>query len=97
MAPMSKSSKGSQSSNIPIVCPLCHPDLALPVHSDVQTISNKKKAAKRPAVWKYNMEFHFATKHHGSIMAQALVNALKPVDNEESRLAGTKGLKNAAF
>ena len=98
MIPMRKSSRSSASSNHPIVCPLCHPDLALSTHFDLPPVSSKKKkVSKRPAVWKYNMEFHFKEKHRGSPVSAALLNALAEVSLEVDRLKETKGLKNATF
>lgn len=98
MIPMSKSSTTSPSSNHPIVCPLCHPDLALPAHFHEPPVSSKKKkVSKRPAVWKYNMEFHFRDKHRGSEVSAGLLKALAEVPHEVDRLKETKGLKNATF
>ena len=41
------------------------------------------------------MNFHFQTKHEGSVMSQGLLDALSPLEGEIQRLEQTKGLKNA--
>lgn len=98
MAAMMKSTKSSPSTNFPIVCPTCTPELALvqhlPLGHDVNLISKKKKTMDRPAVWKYNMLAHYASVHGGiDHIPDGLALDLTVSDNEKLWLNTTKGLK----
>jgi len=58
MKTLEKSSSAAPSTNRPIVCPLCEPNLAEDNHLSSSRGSKKNKAKVRPAVWSYNMRAH---------------------------------------
>jgi len=95
MKPMKKITSGSPCTNVPIVCPLCFPDLAEPHHLPAGSIQSKKrKIEKRPAVWKHNMGAHFLSAHsNGSGMPPGLQSGIMTSDIERAILLETKGLK----
>lgn len=94
MAPMKKISASSPCTNHPIVCPVCHPDLADKSHCiDTEgPVSRKKKVLKRPAVWKYNMRLHFKQKHTGCPIPPGLETDISISTTEKQILLETKGL-----
>jgi len=98
MLPMKKATPVSPSTNVPMVCPVCHPDLALPEHcldvdNAIHRQSKKKKALQRPAVWKYNMALHFDASHGGSsLMPPGLVTDCTMSILERDMVLATKGL-----
>lgn len=93
LKPALKVTAGSPSTNVPIVCPQCHPDLAekkyLPA---TYNQSRKKKPSLRPAVWKYSMKSHWSEAHPNSVMPNALCEDLLMSELERKILLATKGL-----
>ena len=80
MKKMKSFSKTSPSTNHPIVCPACHPELAEPAHLPVAAESpgkkKKKKKKARAAVWSYNMRAHWGRLHATSAMPAGLAAAI---------------------
>jgi len=86
-AALAKSSKKSPSTNRPIVCPACHPNLAQEDHKLPGTeASKKRKDKKRPAVWSYNMKAHWRRLHNSTAMPVGLESALKLAPDEKKLL-----------
>jgi hypothetical protein len=84
---LAKSSKKSPSTNRPIVCPACHPDLASDDHKLPGAVASKKrKDKKRPAVWSYNMKAHWRRLHDSTAMPVGLESALKLAPDEKKLL-----------
>jgi hypothetical protein len=77
-ASLEKSSASNPSTNRPIVCPACHPDLV--------STSNKRKPKNRPAVWSYNMLAHWQRLHASSVMPSDLATAIELAPTERSDL-----------
>jgi len=61
---LKKSTNHAPSTNRPIICPACNPDLV--------DDSNKRKSKVRPAVWSYNMKAHWDRLHASTEMPAAL-------------------------
>ena len=92
MGRVSKSSLESSSSNHPIVCPECHPQLAIETHkADGAPKTQAKKPKNRPAVWKYNMLIHWAREHKNTPMPRGLEAALLLEEGERSLLQRNRG------
>jgi hypothetical protein len=72
------SSESNPSTNRPIVCPACHPEL--------YATSKKHKTTMRPAVWSYNMLAHWQRLHASSTMPQDLTTAIELAPTERSNL-----------
>jgi hypothetical protein len=72
------SSESNPSTNHPIVCPACHPEL--------YATSKKHKATTRPAVWSYNMLAHWQRLHASSAMPLDLTTAIELSPTERSNL-----------
>lgn len=86
-ASLSKSSKHSPSTNRPIVCPACNPDLAEARHQPPSYKTSRKNKKKiRPAVWSYNMKAHWRRLHHTVAMPQGLEDDLKLSTHEMTAL-----------
>ena len=86
-ASLSMSSAFSPSTNRPIVCPACNPDLAEKKHQPPSFNTNKKNKKKiRPAVWSYNMKAHWRRLHHTTAMPQGLEHDLKLSTDEMTAL-----------
>jgi hypothetical protein len=77
-ASLMKSTVKNPSTNRPIVCPSCHPQLEEPAHTATPTITLKRKNKKRPAVWSYNMRAHWLRLHSSSAMPLGLSRAIEP-------------------
>jgi hypothetical protein len=94
-AGMSNSTLSMPSTNIPIVCPVCKPDLAEATHKlpGVCAASTKRLAKIRPAVMKYNFRSHWTQEHPTSVMPAALARALELSPNESALLAAKQGGK----
>ena len=59
-ASLAKHSSYAPSTNRPIVCSACNPNLAATAHQLPSYVANKKNKARiRPAVWSYNMKAHW--------------------------------------
>ena len=87
MALMEKCSAKAPTTNRPVVCPKCEPDLTA-------TNAGKNKRRKRPAVMTYNVPSHWATAHTGSQMpadVEAQI-ALAPHEKEMLKLRRGKPL-----
>ena len=87
MALMEKCSAKAPTTNRPVVCPKCEPDLTA-------TNAGKNKRRKRPAVMTYNAPSHWATAHTGSQMpadVEAQI-ALAPHEKEMLKLRRGKPL-----
>ena len=92
MGRISKSSLESPSSNHPIVCPECHPQLAIETHkADGAPKTQAKKPKNRPAVWKYNMLIHWAREHKNTPMPRGLEASLLLEEGERSLLQRNRG------
>jgi hypothetical protein len=77
-ASLAKSSSLSPSTNRPIVCSACNPNLAATAHQLPSYVANKKNKARiRPAVWSYNMKAHWRRLHESTTMPPGLENDLK--------------------
>jgi hypothetical protein len=85
-ATLLKSNKTNPSTNRPIVCPGCHPDLADDDHKPPSAPSKSKKPSKRPAVWSYNMRAHWERVHPSSEMPEGLATAIKLGKDERAWL-----------
>jgi hypothetical protein len=86
-ASLAKSSKTAPSTNHPVVCPACHPDLAEDAHQISSAApSKKRKAAIPPAVWSYNMKAHWRRLHNSTDMPLGLEDALKLGESETNAL-----------
>ena len=84
---LAKSTDGAPSTNRPVVCPLCHPELADPAHLPSGATQKKKRKAKyRPAIWSYNAVEHHKRLHKSSVMPPAFFNACNPSDEELAKL-----------
>ena len=87
MKAMGKCSTTAPSTNRPIVCPACEPELADAAHlpPDVQQ-TKKYKPTVRPAVWSYNMRAHWQRHHETSEMPAALAGAISLLPGESEAL-----------
>ena len=95
--PMSTSTMNMPSSNAPIVCPVCHPELANPTHQLPGTpISTKRKKKLRPAVMKYNMKCHWRNNHPSVSMPLGLASDLTIGEDERNWLRLNRGFKVTA-
>jgi len=95
--PMSTSTMNMPSSNAPIVCPVCHPELANPTHQLPGTaISTRKKNKWRPAVMKYNFKSHWHKKHQSVSMPLELASDLTIGEDERNWLRLNRGFKVTA-
>ena len=95
--PMSTSTMNMPSSNAPIVCPVCHPELADPTHQmPGTTISTKRKKRLRPAVMKYNMKGHWCNTHPSVSMPLGLASDLTIGEDERNWLRLNRGFKVTA-
>jgi hypothetical protein len=92
-ATLAKSTPAQPSTNRPVACPACHPNLADDTHKapSAATDRRKKKAKTRPAVWSYNMRAHWARLHATSIMLSGLAAATKPGSDERTALRANFG------
>jgi hypothetical protein len=91
-ASLAKSTKSNPSTNRPIVCPLCHPDLAEQAHTSTPAASSGKRKDKvRPAVWSYNMRAHWLRLHSSSAMPLGLSRAIELAVGEASLIKGHRG------
>ena len=93
-AGMSTSTVAMPSTNVPIVCPLCEPDLADPAHKPpgAPAVSpTKRKKTARPAVMKYNMRVHWAELHQSTAIPAGLEVALALAPQERALLGANKG------
>ena len=82
------------STNVPIVCPLCEPDLADPAHKPpgAPAVSpTKRKKTARPAVMKYNMLVNWAELHQSTAIPAGLEAALALAPQERALLGANKG------
>ena len=87
--PMKKSSANSPSTNRPIVCPECYPNLAADDHQPVDFVAasrKKQQASSRPAVWSYNMKAHWRRLHGSSTIPAGLESALVVTEAEAHAL-----------
>ena len=85
---LEKSTDGAPSTNRPVVCPLCHPELADPDHLPPGVTQKKKRKTKyRPAIWSYNAAEHHKRVHTTSVMPPAFFNACTPSPEERAKLA----------
>ena len=94
MGRICKSSLESPASNFPIVRPECHPALALAIEAhkaDGAPKSLTRKPKHMPAVWKYNMRFHWAREHKHTPIPPGLATALSLEEGERSRLQRNRG------
>jgi hypothetical protein len=84
---LSKSLQTNPSTNRPIVCPACHPNLAEDKHKSPSSApsNNSRKNTKRPAVWSYNMRAHWARLHASSNLPEGLMTDIK-LAKEEPKL-----------
>ena len=84
---LASSSKTSPSTNRPIVCPACHPELAEDAHKPENSGAPKKrKGMVRPAVWSYNMRAHWQRLHSTTPMFRGIAAAIELAPNERDRL-----------
>ena len=91
-ASLAKSTKAHPSTNRPIVCPMCHPELAEDAHKKPPaTRSSKRKTKIRPAVWSYNMRAHWNRAHHSSVMPDGLSKAIQLAEAESRMLLSNRG------
>jgi hypothetical protein len=94
---MSKSTTTMPSTNMPVVCPVCHPTLADDQHKLSSQMSatkqTKKLPALRPAVMKYNFRAHWARLHGSTAMPAGLSQAIELAPNEKVLLAANRGGK----
>mmetsp|Transcript_23396 Transcript_23396/g.70104 ORF Transcript_23396/g.70104 Transcript_23396/m.70104 type:complete len:145 (-) Transcript_23396:9-443(-) len=88
MASLEKHSGKAPSTNRPIVCPACHPELAVEGHLAPGVTQNKRrrKPQVRPAVWSYNMQAHWQREHATTAMPVGLATAIELHDDEKARL-----------
>ena len=97
---MCKSTAPMPSTNIPIVCPLCEPELADTDHmapgSTARSAGKKRLARIRQALMKYNLTAHWQAKHSESAMPLGLQRALQLAPNESALLAVNQGGKVSA-
>ena len=86
-ASLAKSTKKAPSTNRPIVCPACHPNLADDAHKLASmTATRKRKSNIRPAIWSYNMKAHWHHLHASTAMSAGLEEALKVTCDEKDAL-----------
>lgn len=91
---MGTSSRNMPSSNIPIVCPACDPELAKDTHKLPGSVtSTKRKPAWRKAVWKFNFMVHWRKLHSSTEMPKPLVDDLKLGMEERAWLKANRGYK----
>jgi hypothetical protein len=87
---LSKSTTSNPSTNRPIVCPACHPDLAEAHHLSPAVQATKRKLARksttRPAVWSYNMRAHWSRVHNSSTMPAGLAADIRLAIDESKLL-----------
>lgn len=99
-AGMAKCTHNMPSTNTPIICPGCHPNLADPDHLSTATPPATKGKAKAPAnrkaVMKYNMLTHWSRLHSSSQMPAGLVQALALAPNERTLIGANRGFKVTA-
>ena len=82
-----KSSTGaSPTTNHPIVCPVCSPELV--------STTNHRKARKRPAVMTYNLENHWVVAHSGMALPADLKAQAALEQHEKAMLSLHRGLKS---
>jgi hypothetical protein len=94
-AAMKKSTETNPSTNRPITCPTCHPNLAEPGHMTPLTpASSKKKSKIRPAVWSYNMAAHWGRLRKSTGMPEGLARDIAFAENEKKWLRANRGIQN---
>jgi hypothetical protein len=94
-AAMKKSTETNPSTNRPITCPACHPNLAEPGHMTPLTpASSKRKSKSRPAVWSYNMAAHWGRLHKSTGMPEGLARDIAFAENEKKWLRANRGIQN---
>ena len=70
----------SATTNHPIVCPKCHPELT-------DTSSSKRKSTKRPAVMSYNfLAHHWDAHHRGATIPAEMKTEIALAANETAML-----------
>jgi hypothetical protein len=95
-AAMKKSTETNPSTNRPITCPACYPNLAEPGHMmPPAPTSYKRKSKIRPAVWSYNMAAHWGGSLHKSTdMPEGLARDIALAENEGKWLRTNRGIQN---
>ena len=81
---MADSTAAQPTTNRPLVCPECNPELTA-------LDSNRRKATKRPAIMSYNFRGHWLNKHKGVPIPAEIERAIALAPNERSMLAVNKG------
>ena len=81
---MAESTTAQPTTNRPIVCPKCHPELA--ARDD-----KKRKVTKRPAIMTYNLRGHWLAKHAGAPIPAELAAQIALAAHEKAMLNVNKG------